>query len=54
LSEAAETGRAYFITHDTRILRKRVELDAVLPPTLQIATLAEFFAILDDYQKGRL
>jgi hypothetical protein len=53
VTEAAETGCGYFITHDTRILKKRDELSGVLPPTLQIVTLAEFFEILDDYQEGR-
>jgi hypothetical protein len=50
VSEAAETGCAYFITHDKRILSKRGELSAVLPPTLQIVTLLEFFTILDEYE----
>ena len=53
LSEAAETGCGYFITHDKPILGKRDELRAVLPPTLQIVSLREFFEILDDYQEGR-
>jgi predicted nucleic acid-binding protein len=53
LSEAAETGCSYFITHDNRMLRKRDELRAALPPTLQIVTLEEFFEILDDYDEGR-
>lgn len=39
LSEAAETGCSYFITHDKRILGKRDQLADVLPPTLQIVTL---------------
>ncbi len=54
LSEAAETGCAYFITHDKRIIGKRDELVAVLPPTLHIVTLDEFFDILDQYLDGRL
>jgi hypothetical protein len=53
LSEAAETGCGYFITHDERILKKRDELQAVLPPSLTIVTLAEFFEIFDDYEAGR-
>jgi hypothetical protein len=53
LSEAAETGCGYFITHDRRILGKRDELRPVLPPTVQIVSLREFFEILDDYQEGR-
>ena len=43
ISEAAETGCAYFITEDVRILDKRAELGRVLPPTLKIVTLMEFF-----------
>jgi hypothetical protein len=53
VSEAAETGCSYFITHDKRILKKRCELHAALPPTLTIVTLVEFFDIFDDYQAGR-
>jgi hypothetical protein len=53
ISEAAETGCGYFITHETRILRKRDELERVLPPSLNIVTLAEFFEILDDYETGQ-
>jgi hypothetical protein len=48
-----ETGCGYFITHDKRILAKRSELAAVLPPSLNIVTLVEFFEILDDYAEGR-
>lgn len=50
LSEAAETGCGYFITHDKRILAKRDELRHVLPPTLSIVTLAEFFDVLDRFE----
>jgi hypothetical protein len=53
LSEAAETGCGYFITHDRRILAKRADLARVLPPSLNIVTLTEFFEILDDYEAGR-
>jgi hypothetical protein len=53
LSEAAETGCCYFITEDARILKKRTDLASVLPPTLQIVTLAEFLEIFDDYEQGR-
>jgi hypothetical protein len=52
LSEAVETGCGYFITHDNRILKKRNELRQVIPPTLQIVSLAEFFQIVDDYDEG--
>jgi hypothetical protein len=54
LSEAAETGCGYFITHDKRILKKRAELHAALPPSLNIVTLEEFFDVLDDYETGQL
>lgn len=53
LSEAAETGCAYFITHDKRILDKRSELRDVLPRFLTITTLVEFFEILDAYEARR-
>ena len=53
LSEAAETGCGYFITHDRRILAKRDELRHVLPPTLTIVTLTEFFDLLDRFEAGR-
>jgi hypothetical protein len=49
LSEAAETGCAYFITHDKRNLDKRPGLATVLPPTLTIVTLGEFMQIFDCY-----
>ncbi len=49
LCEAAETGCSYFITHDRRILRRRLELHAVLPPSLTIVTLEDFFDIFDAY-----
>jgi hypothetical protein len=52
LSEAAETGCAYFITGDARILRKRKELSGALPPSLQIVTLEEFLEIYDGYVSG--
>ncbi len=53
LSEAAETGCSYFITNDQRLLNKRGELHAALPPTLTIVTLTEFLDILDDFEAGR-
>jgi hypothetical protein len=53
LSEAAETGCSYFITNDQRILNKRRELHAALPPTLTIVMLTEFLDILDDFEAGR-
>ena len=49
LSEAVEYGACYFITRDERILKKRAEIYAVTPPTLQIVTVDEFLAIYDWY-----
>jgi hypothetical protein len=49
LSEAAETGCGYFITHDYRILDRRKELHAVVPPSLNILSLEDFFEIYDRY-----
>lgn len=54
LSEAAETGCGYFITHDKRILNKGAELQAVLPPSINIVSLEDFFDILDAYETGQL
>jgi hypothetical protein len=54
LSEAVETGCGYFITHDKRFLKKRSQLYAVLPPTINIVTLDEFFEILDAYETSQL
>lgn len=48
LTEAAKYG-GYFITHDQRILDKRSQLRAVIPPSLQVVTLEEFLAIYDSY-----
>ncbi len=44
VSEAAENGCAWFITHDKRILRKRAALQAALPAGPRIATLRAFLA----------
>ncbi len=52
LSEADETGCAYFITHDGRILAKRDDLHRELK-FARIVTLQEFFEIFDDYEAGR-
>jgi predicted nucleic acid-binding protein len=54
ISEAAETGCAYFITHDNRILDKRNELRSALPPSLEIVTLTEFFEVFDRFELERL
>jgi hypothetical protein len=48
LAEAAKYG-GYFITHDHRILSKLPELRHIIPPHLQIVSLAEFLVIYDDY-----
>jgi hypothetical protein len=53
ISEAAETGCGYFITHDKRILDKRGDLHAILPPSLNIVSLEEFFGIFDRYAAER-
>jgi hypothetical protein len=53
LAEAVETGCAFFIARDKRFFRKRNELREVLPPSLNIVTLEEFFEILDDYEARR-
>jgi hypothetical protein len=47
ISEAAETGCAYFITEDNRILDERAELSRVLQLSLAIVTLMEFFDAFD-------
>ncbi len=54
LSEAVETGCGYFIARDKRFFKKREELHEILPPSLNIVTLEEFFGIFDDYEtQGR-
>jgi hypothetical protein len=47
IAEAAETGCGFFVTEDARILKMRAQLRAVLPPSLTIVSLAEFFTIYD-------
>jgi hypothetical protein len=53
LFEAGKYGGGYFVTNDRRILDKRSELAAVLPPTLNIVTIEELFVVFDDYEAGR-
>jgi hypothetical protein len=53
LAEAVETGCAFFIARDKRFFKKRVALRAVLPPSLKIVTLEEFFEVLDAYELSR-
>lgn len=50
LSEAAETGCGYFVTHDARFLHKRSELEKELPPSLTIVTLEELLKSLDQHE----
>jgi len=50
LAEAVETGCAFFIARDKRFFKKRDELHEVLPPSLFIVSLEEFFEILDDWE----
>jgi len=54
LSEAAETGCAYFITHDKRMLHKRTELQPLLGTFLHIVTLDEFLKIYDTFESAAL
>ena len=46
--DASKYGGSYLLTHDKRILSKRLELQSLLSP-LQIVTLEEFFAALVDF-----
>lgn len=43
----------YFITHDQRILTRSGRMRDLLPPSLTVVTLAEFFEIFDAYEAGR-
>ena len=49
LFEAAKYG-GFFITEDDRILKRAGRLHEVLPPSLTVVTLADFFAIFDDWE----
>jgi hypothetical protein len=53
LAEAAETGCGFFIARDKRFFKKRDELREVLPPSLSVVTLEEFFEIFDEYEGRR-
>jgi hypothetical protein len=53
LAEAVETGCGFFIAPDKRFFKKRDELRQVLPPSLNVVTLEEFFEIFDDYKARR-
>jgi hypothetical protein len=52
LAEAAKYC-GYFITHDQRILKRSGGLGSLLPPTLNVVTLAEFMRLYDDFEAGR-
>lgn len=52
LFEAAKYG-GYFITHDRRILGRSSNMRNLLPPSLNVVTLASFLEIFDDYGAGR-
>ena len=52
LAEAAKYC-GYFITHDQRILKRSGGLGSLLPPTLNVVTLAEFMRLFDDLEAGR-
>lgn len=52
LFEAAKYCQ-YFITNDQRILVRAGNLRDVLPPSLNVVTLADFLEIFDDYEAGR-
>lgn len=51
LFEACKYG-GYFITHDTRVLTRAGKLATLLPPSLQVVTLADFLAIYDGFVKS--
>lgn len=51
LAEACKYG-GYFITHDDRVLKRAGNLAGLLPPSLQVVTLAGFLAIYDQFAKG--
>jgi hypothetical protein len=53
LAEAAKYG-GYFITHDKRVLNRSGRLRDILPPTLQVVTLARFLEIFDAYESGQI
>jgi hypothetical protein len=53
LFEAAKYG-GYFVTHDQRILGRSSNMRNLLPPSLNVVTLAGFLEIFDDYETGRL
>jgi hypothetical protein len=52
LAEAAKYC-GYFITHDDRVLKRSKGLRDVLPPSLNVVTLAQFLEIFDNYEAER-
>jgi len=51
LAEASKYGGVYFITHDTRILRRSGGLRDLLSPALAVVTLAQFLETYDRFTK---
>lgn len=51
LAEACKYA-GYFITHDTRVLKRAGKLANLLPPSLQVVTLSDFLSIYDEYARG--
>jgi hypothetical protein len=49
LFEAAKYG-GFFITEDHRLLKRVGRLSEVLPPSLTVVTLTDFFSIFDDWE----
>ncbi len=47
LSQAAEAGCRFFITHDGRLLRKREDLQSIAVPQVRIVALEEFLQLVD-------
>ena len=52
LFEAGKYGAAYFITHDSRLLKKREEIRQLLGPQLHVVTLREFIGVYDRYAEA--
>jgi hypothetical protein len=52
LFEAAKYG-GYFITEETRIRDKASKIPNLLPPSLNVVTLAHFIAIFDQFEARR-
>ncbi len=50
VSEAAEAECTYFVTYDSRILRKRADLEALAVPNMKIVTLEDLLALGERFQ----